>query len=112
LSRLGRADQRKPAQITKNASAQFARLGVNLAPTNTTEDGLEIMWNAWDSLIAFLSCQTQWHVECGIAGLIWFGLKYAECKTVLEDINAPIGTFADLRVMEAAALPILNEASS
>jgi hypothetical protein len=27
---------------------------------------------------------------------------------VLDDIGAPAGVFADLRVMEAAALPILN----
>ncbi|MEH3093364.1 MAG: DUF1799 domain-containing protein [Agrobacterium cavarae] len=70
------------------------------------------MWNAWDSVMAFLSCHTQWHAECGMGGVIWFGLKYADCKNVLEDIGAPIGTFADLRVMEAAALRILNEVGS
>lgn len=64
----------------------------------------------WPSLMAFLDCQTQWRVAAGMAGLVWFGLDYAACKLVLDAEELGPDVFRDLRVIEAAALPILNEA--
>ncbi len=46
-----------------------------------------------------------------MAGLIWRGLRYSDVKHVLDDTGARPGVFADIRVMEAAALPILNSAA-
>ncbi|WP_320202470.1 DUF1799 domain-containing protein [Agrobacterium rosae] len=106
---MGRSDKSRPTPVTDSAINQFARLGITYTAPPIEQDQLEIMPNAWDSFMAFLSCQTQWRVAAGMAGLIWLGLDYAACKLVLDDIEAAPGTFADLRVMEAAAMPILNE---
>nr|WP_279290439.1 DUF1799 domain-containing protein [Rhizobium skierniewicense] len=107
--RLGRTDKGRPAPVTEHAKAQAARLGVTIKTNPIQQDELEIMPSAWDSFMAFLACQTQWRVEMGMGGLLWLGLNYPACKLVLDDIGAPAGVFADLRVMEAAAMPILNE---
>ncbi|KGE01004.1 hypothetical protein JL39_07625 [Rhizobium sp. YS-1r] len=85
-------------------------MGVQLAARPKQDDEMEIMPANWDSLMAFLECQTQWRVAAGMAGLVWFGLDYVACKLVLDSIDADTEVFADLRVMEAAALPVLNEA--
>jgi hypothetical protein len=88
---------------------QFALLKVTIPTKPQTEDDFEVMANAWDSLMAFLNCETQWRIGMGMAGIVWFGLDYTACKIVLENIDAPRHTFADLRVMEAEAMKILNE---
>lgn len=106
--RLGRTDKRKPTPVTDLAKAQFARLGVKFEASPIEQSPVEIMPTAWNSFMAFLSCQTQWRVAVGVSGILWLGLDYTACKHVLTDIEAAAGTFADLRVMEAAALPILN----
>lgn len=64
----------------------------------------------WPSLLAFLVCQTQWRVVATMSGLIWLGLDYAAARGALDEAGLPIARMADLRVIEAAALPILNEA--
>lgn len=63
----------------------------------------------WPAFTAFLACSTQWRVAGTMAGLAWVGLDYAACRLVLDDMQSPPGVFADLQVMERAALPILNE---
>lgn len=81
-------------------------------PAAQIEEAIAIMPNAWPSLHAFLACQTQWRIAVGMSGMLWLGLDYPACKLVLDDINAPAHVFADLRVMEAAAMPILNEVTN
>ncbi len=88
---------------------QFELLKVTIPTKPQTEEVFEVMATAWDSLMAFLNCETQWRIGMGMSGLIWFGLDYTACKFVLEDIGAPRHAFADLRVMETAAMKILNE---
>ncbi|WP_440410617.1 DUF1799 domain-containing protein [Neorhizobium petrolearium] len=85
-------------------------MGVTLAAAPKTDDAMEIMPANWDSLMAFLECQTQWRVAAGTAGLVWLGLDYLACKLILDSVSADGKAFADLRIMEAAALPVLNEA--
>lgn len=70
---------------------------------------MPIMATAWDSLTAFLACHTQWQVSVGLGGVLWSGLRYGDVRLVLDDIDAPAHVFGDIRAMEAAALPILNE---
>jgi hypothetical protein len=65
----------------------------------------------WTSLIAFLACQTQWRVVSTMGGLVWLGLDYSAARSALDEAGAPASRMSDLRVLEAAALPILNEAS-
>ncbi|MGD9476148.1 DUF1799 domain-containing protein [Shinella sp. G-2] len=64
----------------------------------------------WSSLLAFLACQTQWRVVATMGGLIWLGLDYAAARAALEELGLPLSRMADLRALEAGALPILNEA--
>lgn len=64
----------------------------------------------WPSLIAFLLCQTQWRVLATMGGLIWQGLDHGAARAALDELGLPVSRMSDIRVMEAAALPILNEA--
>ncbi|EXL08220.1 hypothetical protein BG46_01465 [Brucella anthropi] len=73
------------------------------------QEMVEIMPANHASFDAFLCCQTQWRVAATMAGLIWQGLDYPAVRLVLDDIDAPQHAFADIRIMEAEALPILNE---
>lgn len=60
---------------------------------------------------AFLSLATQWRVIVGFGGAMWQGLEYASIPVVLSAlaIEDRAGAFAGLRIMEAAALRVLNE---
>ncbi|WP_457587286.1 DUF1799 domain-containing protein [Ensifer canadensis] len=83
---------------------------MRVAAPREPDETLKIMPANWPSFIAFLNCSTQWRVvAAGLGGLAWLGLDYTACRQVLEDIAAPSGVFSDIRVMERAALPILNE---
>jgi hypothetical protein len=73
-------------------------------------DTIFIMPNAWQSFTTFLECQTQWRAVAGMSGMIWLGLDYVACKLVIDALDLGKEVFADLRIMEAAALAILNEA--
>lgn len=81
-----------------------------VAPAASHQTGLEIMPRNWPSLLAFLACQTQWRALATMGGLVWQGLDYAAARGALEEAGLPIARMADLRAIEAAALPILNEA--
>lgn len=87
----------------------FEKLGFRIEAGETTDDDVGIMPANWESFLAFVACQTQWRLAAGLGGLIWQGLDYLACQPVLSDIKASPNVFADLRHMEAAALPILNE---
>ncbi|MGD9862852.1 MAG: DUF1799 domain-containing protein [Pseudodonghicola sp.] len=80
-------------------------------PTDVSED-FEIMPCNWDSLVAFLRCETQWRVAATMAGVIWLGLDYDAVDVVLHRTAAPDAVFFDLQVMEAAALEVLGEERS
>lgn len=63
----------------------------------------------WDSLMAFLACDTQWRVSgVGIASLVWIGLDYTACDIVFRRRNFSDDLWGDVQIMEEAALPILN----
>lgn len=63
-------------------------------------------------LQAFLALQTQWRVIVGGASVVRQGLDYASIQPVMEMLRVPApkrrALFADLRVMEAAALAVYN----
>lgn len=87
-------------------------MGVHVAVPREPDEAVKIMPTNWPSFLAFLDCSTQWRVASGFGGLAWLGLDYTACRQVLDDIAAPAGAFADIRIMERAALPILNEVDS
>lgn len=68
----------------------------------------------WPTVMVFLALQTQWRREfAGMSGeLVWHGLRYGEAATVISLLGyqSKASTIFDgLRIMEAAALPILNK---
>lgn len=105
----GRADRSKPAPITPAVRAQFQELGLTTLPQPKKDEPFQIMPSNWQSFIAFLACRTQWRVVgIGLAGMCWIGLDYSACRLVLDDLKSPPHVFADLHVMELAALAVLN----
>lgn len=96
-------------------AAQFADLGV-VVEVDRNEDGDEsgvtLVWDSnWPAVTAFLGVATQWRVVArGMAGVLqWLGLDYAAVDVALRRLGAPDAVFADLQVMEAAALETFGE---
>lgn len=73
-------------------------------------DDIAIWPENWTSLTAWLSIDTQWRVVGTMRQLIYIGLDYTAVKTVLDAEGYGPEIFADIRIMEGAALPLLNEA--
>jgi len=95
-------------------AAQFRELGVSSTEIGPAPDQDEETFEVWDvnwaSLTAFLACETQWRVAAGLAGLIWLGLDYPGVDVVLRRLGLADHVFADLQVMERAALDVFAEA--
>lgn len=91
--------------------AEFAELGVTVAAEiDKSEDDALGVWDInWDSLSAFLACETQWRVAVGFAGMVWLGLDYAAVDVVLRRRQFGDSVFEDLRVMEMEALRTFDE---
>lgn len=86
-----------------------------LTQTEDADTDFEVERENWNTLMVFLSCQTQWHKEfAGMDGtLIWHGFNYSGVSVVIrmqgyrgQDAK---DIFAGLQTMEAAALPLLNK---
>ena len=62
--------------------------------------------------LAFLALRTQWRLVSGLGGIAFQGLEYAAIPPVLELLQVPRkqrgSVFAELQVMEQAALAVLN----
>ena len=69
---------------------------------------MQVWADNWPAVTVFLALATQWRVLLGMGGLVWLGLDYAAVDVVMRRLAVPEGAFADIRIMEAAALPILN----
>lgn len=89
---------------------QFAALGVTVeVDEEPEEDGMPIAAENWNSVKAFLACETQWRVVGTMRQLVWLGLDYVAVKVLADLEGWAADIFADIRIMEAAALPTLNE---
>lgn len=93
----------------------FADLGVTFAPEAVAEsegdDGCFEVWEQnWESMRAFLACQTQWRVVAGYGGAEWLGLDYSGVDVVLRRRGLGDDVFEDLRVMEREALKAFDDA--
>jgi hypothetical protein len=62
----------------------------------------------WDSLMAWLACDTQWRVSVGFGGVLWIGHDATACDVIFRRRGFADHLWEDLRVMEEAALPVLN----
>lgn len=93
---------------------EFASLGVTIEAGDDDEDAEEddfAVWpENWIALTAWLSIDTQWRVAGTMRQIVYVGLDYTAVKAVLDAAGHGPEVFADIRDMEAAALPLLNEA--
>lgn len=89
---------------------EFAAWGVQISEDDEEPDDFDAVAECnWESLMAFLACDTQWRVSSvGMAGLVWIGLDLTACDVVFRRQGFAAELWDDLRVMEEAALPILN----
>ena len=97
--------------IDESLAADFAAMGVMVegGQCRTTEDDFEVWPENWDSIMAWVACETQWRALTGLCGLFWLGLDYPAVDVVLRRREAPAIVFNDLQHMERAALAVLNE---
>lgn len=96
-------------------------MGAEVAPDPdtplTVSEDFEVMPCNWQSVCAFLACETQWRAvpmtlgQLGqvITDLVWLGLDYVAVDVVLRRIGAGDEVFADLQLMERVALDTFTE---
>ena len=82
---------------------------IDVIPDEEEDDGFEVAEANWASLLFFLACDTQWRVAGTFGGLMWIGLDYSACDVIARRLQVPDAAWADLKTMEGAALPVLNE---
>ena len=73
-----------------------------------------LVWEEnWRAVSLFLALETQWRMHLGMAGVYYQGLDYEAVEATLRLERIPRrewpAVFDDLRTMERAALPLLNE---
>lgn len=87
---------------------------VGLPTQPVKESSIEIWDLNWQAFQIFRRLGTQFRVVVVPKGLLHLGLDYQGVDIVLRRLAAdeadPANLFADLQQMEAAAVPILNEA--
>ena len=88
-----------------------APLPDDAVPARPDDDAFAVLPANWAAVTAFLACETQWRVALGLGGPIWLGLDYAGVDVVLRRTASTAG-FADLQVMEGAALDVFSEDGS
>ena len=90
------------------------------APEGSSDEAVEVWDEHWDSYAVFRACTTQWKVanlQVGnVSTLVRIGLDYPGVEAVMRHLLPETSdrprVFCDVLVMEAEALPILNEASA
>lgn len=67
----------------------------------------------WPVVVLFSELATQWRVQVGMSSVVYFGLDYPSVESVMNVQRIPRAARAELlhglRVMENAALPLLNK---
>ncbi|BCH58988.1 hypothetical protein RvVAR0630_16120 [Agrobacterium vitis] len=96
--------------MTQEVRNEFAEFGVVVGVNEASGEDIDpVAACNWDSLMAFLACDTQWRVVgVGLGGMIWIGFDYTACDVVFRRGRYADPVWVDLRVMEEAALPVLN----
>nr|WP_284737694.1 DUF1799 domain-containing protein [Agrobacterium rosae] len=89
-------------------------MGVEFDPSEITseeDEAFKVFAPNWDSVTAFLACETQWRVIAGAKKLIWLGLDYVAVDIVLRRYEFSNTVFAELQVLELDALSVLKGAT-
>jgi hypothetical protein len=83
--------------------------------SNAADEDFLVFEENWQAVSVFTALATQWKLIAGAADALYVGLDYVSLEAVfrLEQVPATEwrSVFQDLRVMERAALPVLNERS-
>ncbi|TIV69449.1 MAG: hypothetical protein E5V89_18765 [Mesorhizobium sp.] len=114
FARAGRIDPRVPTKVDADIAQQFAKLGVDVE-VDEDEEKIDVWRINWQSVMAFLRCETQWRAVAVAVGegsrLIWLGIDYQSARPVYERRNRVTQQrlFADIQVMEHAALEAMGE---
>jgi len=89
------------------SDAELAALGM-LREDVAAAEAIDVWPENWNVVLVFLALMTQWRI--GFAGVT--GLDYSALVAVMEINEVPRADrrqmFADIRVMEAAALEVLR----
>lgn len=78
-------------------------MGAEFASDAPAEPEIEIWSSNWNTLRAFLDLQSQWRFE-EADGRIWMSLDYGAADVVLRRNRYDDVEFADLQIMERAAI--------
>jgi len=73
------------------------------------DEAFRVLALNWDSVMAFLACETQWRVIAAGSKLLWLGLDYVAVDIVFRWFDFPNAVFADLQVMEFEALSVFKK---
>lgn len=87
----------------------------DIAPSVAQPTEFEVEQENLTAVRVFVAMQTNWRIVAGMGGLVYQGLDYPSLESVanllcIKRKKRP-ELFADIQIMEAAALPILNEKS-
>lgn len=109
---------RGPAGDPDHVAAQLAEAGAPIEAIDAAraqearERDFEVFEENVEVVDVFTALGTQWRVATGMGAAAYLGLEYQAVPPVLELMGVPperrADTFAGLRLMEAAALPVRN----
>ena len=92
---------------------EAVRAGIEQDDASDEEQGdtFEVYPQNWSSVLFFSQVGTQWNAIGGMERTHWIGLNYAGVETQMtQDRKKRAKLWAELRVMERAALEVLNSA--
>lgn len=75
------------------------------------DEGFKVMRKNWDSVCAWLACETQWRVLAVKTRLIYLGLDYQGVDVALRRSGTADTVFEDLQIMEREALAVFGSAT-
>jgi len=89
-------------------------MGVEIDPSEITteaDEAFKVLAPNWESVCAFLACDTQWVELAGAKNILRRGLNYAGVDIVLRRYEFSNAVFADIQLMEFEALSVLKGAN-
>lgn len=98
--------------VDEDVAADYALMGATIdAHEVVRKDGVFEVWPInWDSVRAFLACETQWRVVSTFNRVMETGLDYSGVDVVLRRLGFGDHVFADLQEMEVEAISIFARA--
>ena len=96
--------------MTETVRDEFAEFGVRIPEAGAADEDIDQVADCnWESLMAFLACDSQWRTcAIGMAGMAWIGLDYQGCDVALRRGGFADDLWDDVQYMEKMALPVLN----